>query len=113
MQARVEESAHVSAHRTMMIQNADTPILDPHCAFLKIVVDWIVKVLARSALNPAGVGACRVETVEIGDQQSTARLQYARHLWDRRLDVGNVDQGQIVNDKIEGLIFKRQTFGSR
>src|SRR5258708_37755259 len=101
MQARAEESAHVSAHRTMMIQNADTPILDPHRAFLKIVVDWIVKVLAGVVLNPAAVGACRVETVEIGDQQSTPSLQDARHLRDGPLVVGDVDQGQITDDKIE------------
>jgi len=54
----------------MMIHDADTPILDPHRAFVKIVVDWIVKVLAGIVLNPAGVGACRVETVEIATSRA-------------------------------------------
>src|ERR1017187_7097429 len=97
----------------MMIHDADIPILDPHRAFLKIIVDRIVKALAGAALNPAGVGARRVETVEIGDQESTAGIEDARHLGDGRADVGNIDQGQIAYDEVEGIISKRQTLGRR
>lgn len=107
-QARVKERAHVGAHWTMVIQHADSPILDPHGVLLEIVIDRKTEVFASLSLHPT-MPRC-LETVEIRDQNSTAGTQYTGHLRDGRLHVRYVDQRQVANDKIEGIVVKWKTF---
>src|SRR5260370_37060152 len=92
----------------MMIPHADSTILDPNGALLKIVVDWKIQVFASLPLTPATTR--RVETVEIRDQNRTAGIQHTGHLQDGRLHVWNVDQGQVANDEVESIVVKWKTF---
>src|SRR4029077_11692104 len=92
----------------MMIYHADAPILDPNRPLLKIIVDWKIEAFASASLNPAST--CRVETVEICDQKSTAGFQQTGHLRDGRLHVWSVDQREVANDEVEGIVVKWKTF---
>src|ERR1700757_1458927 len=92
----------------MMIHHADSTILDPDGPLLKIIVDWKIEAFASVSLNPATT--CRVETVEVRDQKSTAGFQDTGHLGDGRLHVWNVDQREVADDEVEGIVVKWKMF---
>src|ERR1700683_2621992 len=95
----------------MMIPNADTSIRYPHRALLKIVVNRIVDSASSTIFDPTPLAAGGIETVEIGDQKCPARHKHACHLRDGFFDIGNIDQGQVAYNKVEGMAVKGQALG--
>src|SRR5215469_1329277 len=95
----------------MPVFDPDTPPADPFRALVKVVVDAEAQTPVRVRLPSAIRPSCG-EARQICDQQSPTGSQHPRHLGDGALNVTNVDEGQVADDKIERTIGELQRLGT-
>src|SRR6516164_9950070 len=95
----------------MPVFDPDTPPADPFRTLVKVVVDAEAQTPVRVRLPSAIRPSCR-EARQICDQQGPTGSQNPRHLGDGALNVTNVDEGQVADDKIERTIGELQRLGT-
>ena len=94
-----------------MVHDADASPFHPDRPVVQIVIDGVVHPVPMFVGDPAAIGARRVEIREVGDEERAARGEHASHLWDSDVDVWDVDERKIADDKVEGAIGEGQRLG--
>src|SRR6516162_7502040 len=95
----------------MPVFDPDTPPTDPFRPLVKVVVDAEVQTSVRVRLPSAIRPRCS-EACQICDQEGSTGPQHPRHLGNGALNVTNVDEGQVADDKIERTIGELQRLGT-